>query len=161
MGNFRHQNLIKKGVHMECPDCEKPLTLRKIGQVFVDECPHCHGIWFDKKALQEAQDEIDPDLRWMDLRIWSQQARFDVTQQPHACSKCKKVALHRIAYQEPGVEVLYCSFCQGAWLNAGDLGKIIDALRKEADTRSAPEYVKDSLREAFEVITRPRNFVSE
>lgn len=56
---------------MDCPNCKIPLSNAKIGSVSLDECSRCRGIWFDKNELEEAKDEIDPDLRWMDLRIWA------------------------------------------------------------------------------------------
>lgn len=146
---------------MDCPNCEIPLTRCKIGDVALDECPRCSGIWFDKKELEEVKDEIDPDIRWMDLRIWSQKPRFHVTDQPQDCPKCRTAKMQMITYQEPDVDVLYCPACEGTWLNAGGLEKIVDALRAEADRRSVPEYMKNSLKEASEILTRPQKLVSE
>ena len=146
---------------MDCPNCEKPLRRFNIGSVSLDECSRCSGIWFDKNEMEEAKDEIDPDLRWMDLRIWSQKPRFQVTDQPHNCPRCKKVAMQRIAYQEPGIDILNCPSCEGTWLDAGNLEKIISALQNEADTRSVPDYVKDSLKEALDLLARPQDLVSE
>ena len=57
--------------------------------------------------------------------------------------------------------ILYCPACEGVWLDAGDLSKIITALSREADSISAPEYVRESLREASEILTRPKDLVSE
>jgi Zn-finger nucleic acid-binding protein len=57
----------------------KPL---KIGDVQVDECPQCRGISFDKGELANAKNEVDPDLRWLDLGIWKQEARFQINDQP-------------------------------------------------------------------------------
>jgi Zn-finger nucleic acid-binding protein len=146
---------------MDCPKCEIPLRPCKIGSVSLDECSRCGGIWFDKNEIEEAKDEIDPDLRWMDFRIWSPQHRFHITGEVHDCPKCKIAKLQLIAYREPDVGVLYCPSCEGTWLDGGDLENIIYALGREADARSAPDYLKDSLKEASEILTRPQNMVSE
>ncbi len=146
---------------MDCPNCEIALRPFKIGSVSLDECARCKGIWFDKKELEEVKDEIDPELRWLDLKIWHPQTRFQITDQPHDCPACKKVTMRTIHYQEPDVDVSFCPLCQGTWLDSGDLGKIIEALGKEADSRSIPSYVKDSLKEASEILTRPQNMISE
>jgi Zn-finger nucleic acid-binding protein len=146
---------------MNCPNCGKPLSTCKIGRVTVDECSHCRGIWFDKNELEEAKDEIDPDLRWMDLRIWGRQPRFRIAAQPHDCPKCKNVTMQLITYEQPDIDVLYCPSCEGSWLNSGDLKKIIGALRKEAESISASDYVKESLNEASDILTHPQNLVSE
>jgi Zn-finger nucleic acid-binding protein len=146
---------------MDCPNCEMPLRRFNIGSVSLDECSRCRGIWFDKKELEEAKDEIDPDLRWMDLQIWSRQPRFEVSDQPRSCPRCKHVKMQMIAYQEPQIEILYCSACEGIWLDAGDLKKMISALQNEADRRPAPDYVRDSLKEAADLLTHPQDLVSE
>jgi Zn-finger nucleic acid-binding protein len=152
---------VEKGDDMDCPNCEIPLRRFNIGSVSLDECSRCKGIWFDKNELEEAKDEIDPDLRWMNMHIWHQQPRFQLTDQLHDCPKCKKVTMQLITYQEPDVDVSYCPFCEGSWLDVDDFEKIIDALGKEADSRSAPDYVRDSLKEASEILTNPQSLVSE
>ncbi|MGD8613607.1 MAG: zf-TFIIB domain-containing protein [Desulfobacterales bacterium] len=146
---------------MNCPNCKKPLSTCKIGSVTVDECASCRGIWFDKNELEEAKDEIDPDLTWIDLRIWHRQPRFRITPQPHDCPKCKNVTMQLITYEQPDVDISYCPSCEGSWLNSGDFEKIIDALSKEADSKSASDYVKESLNEASDILTHPQNLISE
>jgi Zn-finger nucleic acid-binding protein len=146
---------------MDCPNCEIALKRCNIGGVSLDECSRCRGIWFDKKELDEAKDEIDPDLRWMDLQIWGQQPHFRVTDQPHNCPRCRQVKMQMIAYQEPEIDLLHCPSCEGTWLNAGDLEKMIRALRNEADGRSVPDYIRESLKEATDMLTHPQNLVSE
>jgi Zn-finger nucleic acid-binding protein len=134
---------------------------KKLGNVVLDECPQCQGIWFDKDELEDAKDEIDPDLRWMDFEIWSKQARFDVTQKPLECPRCRKNAMKVINFQEPDIDITFCAFCEGVWLNAGDFKDIIDALDKEAETKSVPEYMRASLKEAADVFTNPKGLISE
>lgn len=146
---------------MKCPECKVSLNRRTVAEVEVDECPGCRGIWFDKNELAAVKDEIDPDLRWMDFSIWSRDPSFEVTDQPHHCPACNEVVMQRITYQDPEVSILYCPACEGVWLDAGDLSKIITALSREADNMSAPEYIRESLREASEILTRPNDLASE
>jgi Zn-finger nucleic acid-binding protein len=150
-----------KDTEMDCPNCKIPLSNAKIGSVSLDECSRCRGIWFDKNELEEAKDEIDPDLRWMDLRIWHRPPRFQITAQSHNCPKCQNVTMQLITYEQPDIDILHCPSCEGSWLNSGNLEKIIDVLRKEADSKSASDYVKESLNEASDLLTRPQNLVSE
>lgn len=35
----------------KCPICNKTMDKIKIGQTFLDRCPHFHGVWFDKNEL--------------------------------------------------------------------------------------------------------------
>jgi Zn-finger nucleic acid-binding protein len=136
----------------------KPL---KIGDVQVDECPQCRGIWFDKGELTDAKNEVDPDLRWLDLGIWKQQARFQINDQPLKCPRCLKFDMRTINYTEPDIDFTFCAFCEGVWLNTDDFKQILDALGKEAATKSVSEYVKASLKEGSEIIANPKRAVSE
>ena len=49
---------------MDCPVCRQAMKPVKIGEVQIDECRQCKGIWFDKGELAEAKDKADPDLRF-------------------------------------------------------------------------------------------------
>jgi Zn-finger nucleic acid-binding protein len=136
----------------------KPL---KIGEVEIDECCQCRGIWFDKGELAEAKDEVDPDLRWLDFGIWKQEARFHISDGPLKCPRCQKNAMREINFQGPDVDFRFCPSCEGVWLNAGDFKKILDALSEEAESKSVSEYVKVSLKEASEIFTNPKGLISE
>ena len=37
---------------MNCPQCANALAPRQLGQIAVDECRHCGGIWFDAGELE-------------------------------------------------------------------------------------------------------------
>ena len=40
-----------------CPNCGLPLTETSIGQVLVDFCPRCRGIWLDQGELDRAVEQ--------------------------------------------------------------------------------------------------------
>jgi Zn-finger nucleic acid-binding protein len=136
----------------------KPL---KIGDVQIDECRQCRGIWFDKGELAEVKDVVEPDLRWLDFGIWKEEARFHINDEPLKCPRCQKDAVREISYQGPDVEFRFCPFCEGVWLNAANFKQILDALRQEAATKSVADYVKASLKEGAEIFTNPTKAISE
>ena len=146
---------------MHCPMCHEAMKALKIGDVQIDECRQCRGIWFDKGELAEAKDEVDPDLRWLDFGIWKQEARFHINDGPLKCPRCQKNAMREINFQGPDVDFRFCPFCEGIWLNAGDFKKILDALSEEAESKSVSEYIKVSLKEASEIFTNPKGLISE
>ncbi len=146
---------------MHCPMCHAAMKPLKIGEVQIDECRQCKGIWFDKGELAEAKDEVDPDLRWLDFGIWKEEARFHINDEPQKCPRCQKAALREISYQGPEVDFRFCPFCEGVWLNAGSFKQILDALRKEAADKSVSDYVKASLKEGAEIFTNPKRVISE
>jgi Zn-finger nucleic acid-binding protein len=129
--------------------------------VTVDECPQCRGIWFDQGELDKAKDDISPDLRWMDFDLWKKEGEFRVTAPSVNCPKCLQTELRALHYAEGDVTIHYCPRCEGIWIHAGDFHKIVLALNREADDKSAADYVRASLKEASELITRPNNFISE
>jgi Zn-finger nucleic acid-binding protein len=133
----------------------------KIGDVQIDECLQCRGIWFDKGELAEAKDEVDPDLRWLDFGIWKQEARFQINDEFLKCPLCQKVDMRAITYKEPDIDFTFCPSCEGVWINTGDFKQILDALSTEAATKSVSDYVKASLKEGAEIFTNPKKVISE
>ena len=146
---------------MLCPNCHKSMSLLKLGNVVLDECIQCGGLWFDKDELKDAKDEVDPDLRWMDFEIWSSQALFSVNEKSLECPRCPETAMRGINYQKPDIDITFCPRCEGVWLNAGDFKDIIAALSKEARTKNVPDYVKASLKEASDIFKNPKSIISE
>jgi len=146
---------------MHCPICHEVMKQLKIGDVQIDECRQCRGIWFDKGELAEAKDEVAPDLRWLDFGIWKQEARFQINDEPLKCPRCQEFDMRAINYQELDIDFTFCPFCEGVWLNAGDFKKILDALSEEAESKSVSEYVRVSLKEASEIFTNPKGLISE
>lgn len=81
---------------MHCPACQKSMKPLRIGDVRIDECPQCRGIWFDKGELKEAKDEISPDLRFLDFEIWNQKAIFNINDKPLDCPRCPNISMRAI-----------------------------------------------------------------
>ena len=57
----------KEAAHMRCPKCGTPLQQHTLNGVSVDECPACHGMWFDQGELQELGRREDEGwiARWL------------------------------------------------------------------------------------------------
>lgn len=146
---------------MECPVCQKAMKPIEIGDFSIDECLQCKGLWFDKGELQEFKDKIDPDLRFLDFEIWSRKALFNVSERPLACPRCRSVSLRAVNFQEPDLDLTFCPFCEGVWLDFGDFKDIVEAFRAESETRSVSDYVKASLKEASDIVLNPKNLISE
>lgn len=146
---------------MLCPTCRISTNPLKIGEVQIDECPQCRGIWFDKGELAETKDEVDPDLRFLDFEIWTRKDVFDIDTGRIDCPRCQRVSMQAVNFQEPDIDITFCPACEGVWLDAGDFEKIHQALREEALSKSVTGYVKSSLKEGAEIITSPGRVISE
>jgi len=131
-----------------------------LGAVDIEECAACGGAWLAEEELRKVKDETDPDLNWMDFEIWQHPDRFTVATKPVRCPTCD-LNMAGVEYGTTKIEIDYCLKCQGVWLDAGELEKIIRALEEELLNKDVPEYIAASLNEAKEVISGPENLLSE
>ncbi len=155
------EGIFERKNTMDCPVCRQAMKPLVFGDVQVDECRQCRGIWFDRGVLEEVKDKVDPDLRFLDFEIWSPKALFNINADSFSCPRCRKIAMRQINFQEPDIDITFCPFCEGVWLNAGDFKKILDAFSKEAASMNVSDYVKTSLMEASEIFTNPGRVLSE
>ncbi len=128
--------------------------------VEIEECPACHGIWFDDDELRKVKDATDSNLNWLDFQLWKHKDRFRVSARPELCPCCAKPMV-AIDYDKTGVEVHYCTACRGVWLDGGALQKIIAALEHELDTMTASQYLRATVKEATDIVAGPEGVVSE
>lgn len=146
---------------MDCPLCRTAMKTLNIGDVSIDECPGCRGLWFDRGELEQFKDQVDSDLHFLDFEIWNQKAVFNVNDEPLSCPRCRRVSMRVINFEEPNLDITFCAHCEGVWLNFGDFKDIVEAFQAEAESKSASEYVKASLKEASDIIVNPKNLISE
>lgn len=145
---------------MNCPRCSIELEKRSVDGIELDECRQCGGIWFDRDELRKLKDHEDSDLNWMDFDIWKHRDLFHVSEKPAKCPKCQ-FAMASIGYGNTGVKVDFCVDCEGIWLDGGEFEKIISALEKELENKTALQYLRASLQEAREIFTGTEGFISE
>jgi len=145
---------------MDCPRCETPLKKMKLGEVAIDRCPACEGMWLDQGELEKLKDLEDPDLAWMDFDLWKHPELFRFENKPSDCPSCERKMV-AVDYHDSGTTVDYCPHCKGTWLDRGQFGALIAALEKELETKRIPDYIKASLEEAREIVTGPEGVLHE
>lgn len=143
-----------------CPKCNTELKVKVIGDVDVDECGSCGGIWFDRGELKEAESVADSNLGWIDFEIWKHPENFKAEDTELKCP-VDGVNMISIEYGHTGVRVNSCGTCHGIWLDKGEFPKIIESLEDELSNKSLSDYYHDSIEEAKEVITGEKSFSSE
>lgn len=145
---------------MKCPSCGSDLIKAKLGDEEVDQCPNCHGHWFEKGELRRVKDEVDEDLVWLDFDVWTADDGLEIVWSQRPCPKCgKKMAT--ISYGTTGEMIDYCMDGDGIWLDKGEFENIITALEQEVVSKSGSSYVKEAIEEAKEILTGPENVISE
>ena len=145
---------------MTCPRCSVEFGSRMLGEIEVEECASCGGVWLEEDELRKAKDLADPDLVWMDFEIWKHADRFEVSVKPVRCPRCD-IDMAAVVYGDTKIEVDFCIRCQSVWLDNGELEKIVEALTDELMNMDIPDYVTESLNEARQVLAGPETLLSE
>jgi len=108
---------------MQCPKCQKELKRQQFGDVEVDQCLSCQGIWFDLGEL--------PTLRQQKNTNYSKSSAdtniYDVMSAP--CPRCggegHMTRVHDL--KRPDIVMDTCSVCYGIWLDGGELDKLTES----------------------------------
>lgn len=108
---------------MQCPKCEQELQHQLFGEVEVDQCLGCHGVWLDLGEL--------PVLRQQKNTKYSQDSGetviHDVVSAP--CPRCggegHMTRIHDL--KRPEIVLDTCPVCYGIWLDGGELDKLTES----------------------------------
>ncbi len=107
---------------MQCPRCENTEIDRlELGEVMIDRCPACGGLWFDHTEL-EAVTGNSERLRQIEASIPK-----EGTACAAVCPRCQ-VPLRPLALSsgEGEFEIDRCPSCLGSWIDRVHLRKIED-----------------------------------
>lgn len=154
---------------MQCPNDNEQLERVLFHLVEVDYCPRCLGIWFDKDELRRAKDARDKQLNWVDVDLWRDKAKFQVSRGDKHCPVCR-AGLQEVKYDgslgrshtgEAKTKVDFCKMCGGIWLDRGEFKQIINYLKSKSDYEILHHYTKNLILELWEVFSGPEVFREE
>lgn len=145
---------------MNCPRCQNQLETVVYGDLELDECVNCAGVWFDQNEFGQAKAAVAPDLQWLDFDIWKHPELFRLLPKPTTCPRCN-AEMFALNYEKTGIEIDVCNHCYGVWLDDGEFEKILDALNRELATANISDYIKASLHEGKEIFTGSGGVKSE
>ena len=108
---------------MQCPKCYHELQHQQFGEVEVDQCLTCQGVWLDLGEL--------PVLRQQKNTNYSQAsgetAVYDVLSA--SCPRCggdgDMTRVHDL--KRPEIVLDSCPVCYGIWLDGGELDKLTES----------------------------------
>ncbi len=111
---------------MNCPRCKSELVEKKLeelepegtfGEVIVDVCSSCSGIWFDKGELERVDNKIEPKI----IEIKSIPSKDD-QYKTLECPKCSNdMAMEKVVSDlDKDVVMDACPKCNGVWLYRGE-----------------------------------------
>ena len=113
---------------MKCVKCDGELHRVQVGDLELDQCDRCAGIWFDPRELDRvlAQKSIDALRRLSSPRI-------DLDERRGRCPRCRTAGdLVRVASTAGPIHIDTCAVCGGQWLDGGEL----EVLRRDGFTGS-------------------------
>jgi uncharacterized protein len=140
---------------MECPRGKKD-TLKKarIGNVQIDHCTECGGIWFDNDELRQAKDVKYENMNWLDVDLWKDETKFEISPSGRLCPR-DRMPLYEVEYDNSKVRVDLCNICNGVWLDKGEFERIIDYLKEKSDYEILHHFSKNLVRETWEMFDGP------
>ncbi|MBI2054226.1 MAG: zf-TFIIB domain-containing protein [Candidatus Staskawiczbacteria bacterium] len=145
---------------MDCPNNHGKLEKILFHSVEVDYCKDCLGIWFDKNELTEAKNEKDSQINWLDIDLWRDKSKFEISTSHKFCPNCR-IALSEVKYDESKTKVDFCKSCHGIWLDRGEFKQIIAYLKNKADYEILHHYVENLVKELWEVFLGPEKLREE
>lgn len=154
-----------------CPASSPALLARLVGDVLLDECPTCHGVWLDAAAV----DRIVRDRQSSSLSTLRQMAAPELDQAPAAslasptpssaslaagqppgrrmyiqCPDCDQV-MNRVNFARRSGVILDVCRAHGTWFDATELGRVVDFVMKggvEESQRREIEELREQARRA-------------
>ena len=102
---------------MQCPKCTATMSKLTHGDIEVDRCTGCRGIWFDlleREKLVHLQGSERIDIGNPDQgAVWNQIDRID-------CPVCGTRMIAMVDAEQPHVWFEACKSCNGVFLDAGE-----------------------------------------
>jgi Zn-finger nucleic acid-binding protein len=112
-------------MNITCVKCTSVLDKSRVGEIEVDVCPSCGGLWLDKGEIERIGTASNPDVDSLrkELTGGAQAGLSDtLTACPSCPGKLREVRLGRVM-----VDV--CVSCGGMFLDRGELDSALAAVR--------------------------------
>lgn len=145
---------------MDCSNNHGKLEKVLFHNVEVDYCPDCLGVWFEQDELRWAKDEKDKQLNWLDVDLWRDKGKFEISRSRRVCPSCR-MPLYEVDYDDSKIKVDLCNLCKGIWLDRGEFKQIMIYLKSKADYEVLYNYNKNLRQELWEVFKGPEKFREE
>lgn len=127
---------------MKCIKCDGELQLIRIGEVDVDQCDRCRGIWFDSGELAKIVGRSDVDALRSKARESLLPEAKELDARRASCPRCRgEGKLVQIASMTSDIHIDTCAICGGEWLDGGEL----EIVRNEGFSRKVAAFFRKIL----------------
>jgi Zn-finger nucleic acid-binding protein len=113
-------------MNLACVKCESVLDKARVGEVEVDLCPSCGGLWLDHGEIERIGRGNSQDLAKLRTALTGSAAPAPPSAIQSSCPACS--GLLKEVVMGP-VHVDYCTECHGVFLDRGELDQAVQAVR--------------------------------
>ncbi|HXE80570.1 MAG TPA: zf-TFIIB domain-containing protein [Vicinamibacterales bacterium] len=107
---------------MTCPKCSSPMEVVPVGDVEVDRCTACGGLWFD--LLEEEAVKREAAAAAVDTKEPASEA--EQRRPAKRCPRCHVPLLRMVDAGQPHVWYESCAVCFGSFFDAGEFRDLAD-----------------------------------
>ena len=137
-----------------CPRCGLGLNETEVGDVSVDGCIGCGGVWFDGKELSAVAQAGSGNLKSLEKRFWPGVAGVELSEK----ALCPSCGIPLAAFEfphAPGVKLDGCRECKGIWVDEGELASLRERLGHRVEAPApAREDVRAHARDAIGILAQ-------
>jgi Zn-finger nucleic acid-binding protein len=134
----------------KCPQCGEVLSRFNVFNVDLNQCPKCHGLWFDALELETVKDAMDDDIRWKDFNLMAYAERAHFKSTNLRCPVCSS-ALCELRFDTTHILLEFCTKCHGVWMDKGKLFMILNHLRKQVALEPLEKIEKEAMHQFLEI----------
>jgi Zn-finger nucleic acid-binding protein len=113
-------------MNLTCVKCTSVLDKARVGDVEVDLCPSCGGLWLDHGEIERIGRGKPEEMDKLRSALVGSEAQDPVSETQSSCPACpgqlKEVVLGP-------VHVDYCTKCHGVFLDKGELDQAVGAVQ--------------------------------
>lgn len=113
-------------MNLVCVKCESVLDKTRVGDVEVDLCPSCGGLWLDHGEIERIGRGNTQDLAQLRAALTGSAQPAPASETQSSCPACSGKLKEVVVGP---VHVDYCTECHGVFLDRGELDQAVQAVR--------------------------------
>lgn len=126
---------------MKCPKCYAGMRTAKHGNVTVDFCEICYGVWLDKGELEKIATESKVEGALEGLKEALDTESEAVEDKSYVCPHCTK-AMYKIKFKtKDNIIADKCPACTGMWFDQGELISVTDFIEGKEPKKNKQQDV--------------------
>ncbi|MBN1809150.1 MAG: zf-TFIIB domain-containing protein [Planctomycetes bacterium] len=142
---------------LNCLRCGTVMQSEKVGDVTIDCCPDCRGVWLDSGELAAIVKSAVKGADLDDHVLWREADRFKGRISEVVCPHCGSQTVE-VRHGGDGPMIDICAGCGGVWLDADELRAIV---QQSAAAEGIQHVVMKDLSESSKSLAEELGFAEE